>query len=478
MRSNGVATSRVRTWRRLALALALMIFAAIIYRWISLERLQRVAPAEVTPTPTPSPEPSPTRPPIIAGRFETAKLFNGITLHSSVDTPTGADATTERTDPDSYVLELKLQARLPTPNRSIEELAKITPQLGALLPGLTTMIGPDPVSPLYKDLYATKVKTLRDNLGHLDQLLSRHNFYDCQTVLQLQHPQTHRKALLLQADMDVDADGSDSDRMPAGPAVTTNFKPFTSYRWQKKTTTPNPYQPAIEERLRKVEEEVGVKGTSAERKRELRALIGQLREEVNTLKKFSFLIGATDPYIVVPGAFARSKEAKVGDYAVVVFADKIYPALVGDVGPNDKTGEASLRIAKEINNLATPYNRPVSDLKVTYLIFPGTAETPFGPPDLDKIQAHCQKLVDEIGGAAVPLHHWENIIPPLPTPTSTPIATPSPSASPTPSIAPEFGSPAPSIAPEFHLSPSGASVPSPSASSTFAFPLASPSPTR
>src|SRR5205823_11119873 len=173
-----------------------------------------------------------------------------------------------------------------------------------------------------------------------------------------------------------------------------------------------------------------------------------LREEINTLKKFSFLIGATDPYIVVPSTFARNKEAKVGDYAVVVFADKIYPALVGDVGPNDKTGEASLRIAREINNLATPYNRPVSDLKVTYLIFPGTAETPFGPPDLDKIQVRCQQLVDEIGGATVPLHHWENIIPPPPTPTATPTVSPSPVISASPGVSP---------------------------SPTFAFPIASPS---
>jgi Fungal chitosanase of glycosyl hydrolase group 75 len=318
---------------------------------------------------------------------------------------------------------------------------------------------------LYKELYANKAKNLRENLARLDQLLSRHNFYDCQTVLQLQYPQTHRKALLLQADMDVDADGSDSDRMPAGPAVTTNFKPFTSYRWPKKTPAPNPYQPAIEDRLRKAEEELAAKATSAERKRELRATIGVLHDEINTLKKFSFLIGATDPYIVVPGMFARSREAKVGDYAVVVFGDKIYPSLVGDVGPNDKTGEASLRIAKEINKLATPYNRPVSDLKVTYLIFPGTADTPFGPPDLDKIQARCQALVDEIGGTTVPLHHWDNIIPPPPTPTPSPTATSSPSATPT-------GTPSPSIAPEFG-SPANAS---PSPSPTFAFPLASPSP--
>jgi hypothetical protein len=93
----------------------------------------------------------------------------------------------------------------------------------------------------------------------------------------------------------------------------------------------------------------------------------------------------------------------------------------------------------------------VSDLKVTYLIFPGTAETPFGPPDLEKLQARCEALVKEIGGAGVPLHHWENIIPPLPTPTPTP----SPSATPATSAS----------------TPPGASP-----SSTFAFPIPSASP--
>jgi len=183
--------------------------------------------------------------------------------------------------------------------------------------------------------------------------------------------------------------------------------------------------------------------------------------EVSTLKRFSFLIGATDPYIVIPGAFAHGKDApKVGDYAVVIFADAIYPAIVGDIGPNDKVGEASLRIAKQINALSTPYNRPVSDLKATYLIFPETADKPFGPPDLDKIQARCQKLVDEIGGATVPLHHWENIIPPPPTPTPTP--SPLPRATST-------SSPAQSSSPS--ISPTPAASPPP----RFAFPIPSPS---
>jgi hypothetical protein len=438
------------------------IFAAIVYRWISLERLQHVVPVEVTATPIP--EPTPTRPPIITGKLDTAKLFNGITLHSTIETLPGADASTERAEPDSYVLDLKLQARVPSANKTIEELARVSPQLPVVLPGLAGMLVADPVSPLYAQLYDTKIRVLRENLVRLDRLPSRHNFFDCQTVLQLEHPQSHRKALLIQSDMDVDADGSDADRMPIGTGSPANFKPATSYRWPKATSAPNPYLASTESQLRHAEDEYALKTTTSDRKRELRNAIAELRAEVGTLKKFSFLIGSTDPYIVIPGAFARGKDdPKVGDYALVIFADAVYPAIVGDVGPNDKAGEASLRIAKQINTLSTPYNRPVSDLKATYLIFPGTADKPFGPPDLDKLRARCEALVKEIGGASVPLHHWENIIPPPPTPTPTPSPSPSPAQSPSPGRSPAA---------------------SPSPSPTFAFPTPSPagsvpgSPTR
>ena len=430
------------------------LFAAIVYRWISLERLQRVAPVEISTTPTP--EPTPTRPPVISGKLDTGKLFNGITLHSTVETIPGADAATERTQPDSYALDLRLQVRVPSANKTIEELAKINPHLPTLLPGLASMLPADPVSPLYSQLYDSKVRMLRQNLARLDLLLSRHNFFDCQTVLQMQHPQTHRKALLLQAEMDVDADGSDADRMPVGTGAPANFKPSTSYRWPKKTAAPNPYLAATEERLKRAEDEYALATTTAGRKRELGNAVAELRAEVATLKKYSFLIGATDPFIVVPGAFTHGGDpVKPGDYALVVFGDSIYPAIVGDVGPNDKVGEASLRIAKQINTLSTPYNRPVSDLKVTYIMFPGTAEKSVGPPDLEKLHARCEALVTEIGGATVPLYHWENIIPPSPSPSPTPSPSPSPSGTPsTPS-------------------PTGSALASP----TFAFPVTSPAAT-
>jgi hypothetical protein len=253
--------------------------------------------------------------------------------------------------------------------------------------------------------------------------------------------------------MDVDADGSDADRMPVGTCAPANFKPSTSYRWPKKTAAPNPYLAATEERLKHAEDEYALATTTPARKRELGNAVAELRAEVATLKKYSFLIGATDPFIVVPGAFTHGGDpVKPGDYALVVFGDSIYPAIVGDVGPNDKVGEASLRIAKQINTLSTPYNRPVSDLKVTYIMFPGTAEKSVGPPDLEKLQARCEALVKEIGGATVPLHHWENIIPPSPTPSPTPSPSPSPSVTP------------------LAVSPTGSALPSP----TFAFPVTSP----
>src|SRR6476469_951693 len=431
---------------------------AIILRWISLEQWRRTqlepsAPVEIeVPEKTPTAAPSP-KIPVITGKLDTARLFSGITVHAAVELTPGGAASDERMDPQSYLLELKMHVRMPAPNATIEDLAKVSPDLPRLLPGLAAMIAPDSVSPFFKELYDTKLRNLKENLVHLDQLLSRHNFYDCQTVLQLRHPETKRRAVLLQADMDVDADGSDSDRLPAGSGQSAHFKPVTSFRWAKNSQIPNPYIVPAEERLKRYEGELAAKTTTPERKKELKAGIASVRDEIETLKKFSFLIGATDPYIVLPMGLGKADGGKVGDYALVIFGERIFPAIVGDIGPSDKAGEASLRIAKEINTTATAYNRPVSDLKVTYLVFPDSGEKPWGPPDLEKLQAKCDELVKEIGGAGVPLHKWENIIPPLPSPTPTP--TPTPTASPS-------------------SSPSASGTPGASPSSTFAFPLASP----
>jgi Fungal chitosanase of glycosyl hydrolase group 75 len=461
------------TLRRIVLLIFFALFVAITLRWISLERWRwTMTHAEEietpSPTPTAAPSASATRAPTLSGKFDVSRLFNGITLRSEVETSSGVAASEERVDPMSYAIDLKLRARVPTPNRTMDELGKVSPDLGKLLPALTTMVKPESVSPLFAQLYETKVRELRENLSRLDLLLSRHNFYDCQTMLSLKHPETKRRALLFQADMDVDADGSDGDRVPAGNGVSPTFKPFTSFRWGKKSNRTNPYLPGIEDRLRRMELEQ--KTATPERKRDLKNAVTELRDEIAAMKKYSYLIGTYDPFIVVPASFTKGSDgAHVGDYAVVIAGTTIYPAIVGDVGPNDRVGEASLRIAKEVNALSNPNNRPISELKATYLVFNGTADSSWGPPDLEKLQARCEALVREIGGASVPLHHWVNTVPPLPTPTPTPTATPSP----TPSI-----SPTPSASPT--ATPFFSETPSPASPAlihpTFAFPTPTPSP--
>jgi hypothetical protein len=67
-------------------------------------------------------------------------------------------------------------------------------------------------------------------------------------------------------------------------------------------------------------------------------------------------------------------------------------------------------MAKAINEKATPYRRPESDLKVTYLIFPGTAKKPFGPPNLEEWRQQCITYLNDMGGigAGFEVHTWED----------------------------------------------------------------------
>ena len=73
----------------------------------------------------------------------------------------------------------------------------------------------------------------------------------------------------------------------------------------------------------------------------------------------------------------------------------------------DFFGEASLRMAKEINPKSSPYSRPESDLKVSYLIFPGTRD-PADAPDLEKWHGKVGALLKDIGGLGegYELHRW------------------------------------------------------------------------
>lgn len=410
-------------------------------------------PQPSTPTPPPVPaSPTPTPPPYVPNRkLEVGRMFNDMQYRVTLETEHGTTATRDRNDKSSYAAELTVKVKVPKPHHDLDEIKRLNESLPELLPGLPDLLDTSKASPGFDNLYRLKCAALQASLMRLDNLLSRHNFFDCETILELQAAKTNRRALFIQADMDVDTDGSDPDRVPEVDGASPTFQPFTSYRWARKTTNPSSFVAPREAKIKTYEAELANGAPSAARRESVKQALADLRTEISDLKKYSYLIGADDPFIVLPGSlFGKNKgpfAPSVGDYCVVVYQKTLYPAVVGDVGPANLIGEASLRICKEVNGRANSENRPVSDLKVTYIVFPGTAEK-FDAPDLAHWRDRCNKLLDEIGGHTGNLVTWEDLTKPKATPTP---ATPAPS---TPSPAtPAASTPAASPAPATPASP-------------------------
>ena len=353
-------------------------------------------------------------------KLDTAKLFSGITLKTSFSAEFGASASTERKDASSYELDLQLRVRVPKAHQSMQELLQLNPELETALPELALLLESAKVSPLYEEFYQRKVASLQSNLTRLDMLLSRHNFFDIETILELESPLTKRRALLIQSDMDVDTDGSDGDRVPTVEGVSSTFQPFTSYRWPKATAKPNPFLAIWEKRLKEAEKEFAAPNTPPTRQKELQETRANLKTEITQLKKSSFLVGSVDPFVVLPLPVVSRKEgqpaAKIGDYCVVIHGGRLFPAVVGDAGPSVKSGEGSLRLCREISARANLANRAESDLKVTYLVFPNTAEPNRTAPALEKWWIQCDLLLGEIGGYRGELAFWEDLTKPKPAP--------------------------------------------------------------
>jgi hypothetical protein len=227
----------------------------------------------------------------------------------------------------------------------------------------------------------------------LTQLLDRHNFFDTDTILEIDAPDTGRRVLWIQADMDVVSDGSDGDRLPTMPekiCKSDYYQPTTSYRWKKRTKTPNPLLAGWKERQTRYRKQ-GKKDEAANATR-----------VIFELENSSFLLAEYDSFIVAPLTLKEGKNdtyrPSPGDYAAVVVGKRVFPAIVGDFGPRFKTGEASLRLCKAVNSKATTYARAVSDLGVSYIIFPGSKEPENGPIDYDRLNVRVRELLDEMGG--------------------------------------------------------------------------------
>jgi hypothetical protein len=375
--------------------------------------------------------PEPVREPALGSVTDVRKLRSGIPFKTELNIGKGGIASKERTDDSSYAAFYQLSLRLPTPAKTMAELETSNPDLSKILPGLPALVEKAEVSGWFNRLYDNKADRIRREANTLNELLTKHNLYDCETILNLRTP-AGQPLFFMQSEMDVVSDGSDGDRLPVMPESivnSSNYQPFTSYGWKKLTSTPNPMVAGWEKRVDGAEKELAAPGTTAERKAWLRERISYLKRGIADLKSRSFLIAEYDPFIVIPVNLLASSDPftpKVGDYAVVVHGEKIYPSIVGDGGPTFKVGEASLRMAQEINPKASPYSRPVSDLKVSYLVFPGSRDAEKGPPDYEKWRKRCEELLAGIGGLGEghALHVWKDLL--APPEVVAPPATPTP----------------------------------------------------
>jgi hypothetical protein len=342
-------------------------------------------------------------------------MFNGAQVRTQLETALGASASDLRGQPSSYEVDVTVRVKFPQPHKDLAQLTAINDRLPVLLPGLSTLLESAKISGQWDDLQRLKVEQLKKALNRFDNLLSRHNLFDCETVLELQHPETKRRALFLQADMDTDSDGSDSDRVPEIDGSSATFQPFTSYRWPKKTDKPNSFIAPREAKLKQYEAELAKPGLSTERLKELKDASARIKSEIGDLKKYSFLVAATDPFVVLPSSMFGKRtpfSVAIGDYCVVIHANALYPAIVGDAGPAYKTGEGSLRLCRQLNGRSSANNRPEDDLKVTYLVFPGSADKPLDVPDLEKWRGRCETLLNEMGGYSGELFAWEDLTKP------------------------------------------------------------------
>lgn len=364
---------------------------------------------------------------ISTGEFvNVTELIRGINLKTKVNFIPGTTATRDRKKPESYRATFSLDIVVPKAAKG-EDLKLANPELPNVLKEYDALLAGAQTSPYYSQLYQNKENRIRNSASSLLKIIDRHNFYDTDTILEITHPQTRRKVLWLQSDMDVVSDGTDGDRLPKMPDAIVNsstYQPFTTYAWKKRTKQPNPLLASWESKLKTAE--ASLKKATGTSRTALQERIRTLKLEITDLKTKSYLIAEYDPFIVIPLRVINQSNSdfspKAGDYAVVVHENRLFPAIVGDAGPHYKTGEASLRLAKEVNPKATIYSRPVSDLSTSYLVFPGTAEPDKGPIDYDRLNARCRELLDEIGGIheTARYHQWEDLLKPKPEPLPTP----------------------------------------------------------
>lgn len=348
------------------------------------------------------------------GKYEITKMANGAIVSASVEHVASSNNALVIADTrDACKLNLSLQVTIPSPALTVVNLSAATPEITKALPELELMLSTKTNAPFFTTLYEHKINSLGHQLSHLGELPSRDSLYDCQTILSLTNPKNNQHALLVQAIMNVNTDGSDGDRNVSLEKLSSTYQPQTNYRWPKTSPHPNQNIPELEKERALCQQSLSNTTLTSYQKNKLQQKIEQVDATLVELRRWSFLIGSADPFIVLPKFMLErnnTQAASIGDYAVVLYKGILYPAIVGDIGPPSKIGEASLRLCRAIDPKSGADRRPVDSPHVSYFIFPQSADQPFRAPDYAHWSQRCLELWSNFGGATnLTWHEWKNM---------------------------------------------------------------------
>jgi peptidoglycan hydrolase-like protein with peptidoglycan-binding domain len=108
----------------------------------------------------------------------------------------------------------------------------------------------------------------------------------------------------------------------------------------------------------------------------------------------------TIPYFVLPGGFFNSRGINLGDIAAVIYKNRIEYAILADVGPTTKIGEGSIALSRSLGNepLINGIVRSGIDEDVIYIVFPGSGDGT--PQTVASVRTKGQALFTALGGNA------------------------------------------------------------------------------
>jgi hypothetical protein len=353
-------------------------------------------------------------------------ISNGLPLRTEIVYGDGDTALKEINSIDSYTATFQLKLRIPRAATNLTEIEDGTPGLRKILPGFNSLFPLGFVSPWHQKIYQNKVSQIRKHSKQLTTILAKHDAYDCNTILHLRS-EKGRKVFYMQADLDATLKGADGDRLSEIPLAQVNsisYDPFTAYHWRKTGTRPNPMIAGWERRIAIGGKELEIPTLTPERKSWVQERIVMLQNGINAMKQRSYLISSYDPYISLPLSILKDVKdpyaPKIGDYAVVIHDNKIYPCIVGDAGSDTALGEASARLAQQLNAGWKNGKKAIEAPIVSYLVFPESRDADTSVPDYLKWEKKCLALLNEIGGIgkSYELHRWKHGFPPIASPQS------------------------------------------------------------